>query len=561
MNISRGFFVAFSSLLGACVTGAEGTPAAMKAPEIAAGQESRPLLSEGNTLSQGGVYSRESSHLPRRHRLDDVERAKAREARRRLPKVDFKLTTASPVTADEALFAASWTTSSPTDQLFFGMNGPASKSFDGARLHTAANFYALTNLHSGGPPTLQWTAALAGDGLDGSAVMTSIDGTQVFTIDTTGTLSCFQGATGVTCSGWTNYVMPSCGGLNGTSGGVHGGSGWIDWASTGGSGDIYFGDACGFVQRVNGTTGALVWRIQPGAPDLVAAIEDGALVYNGIIYPTEISSFSTCSAIGEVAPCPGFAEGVSPSPWAVQAGTNVTYTTSYLYAVANDYAFEFSTEGALAQTASSPVYLDSGGDGNIMRSGPTVDGNAEATLYTSFNNDLLQISIPFGQVGAIPVLLSPFAELNSGSLENSSAPLAYAEPDEAEYIYAGDSAGFVERYDCAGAATGALVDGVTSANGGQPPATGSSYGSRITTDPLLDGATGNVYFGFTNPSGGGGLVQYPLGDGYQCPEGEILCTDANECGAGVSGDSCVTGTCCTDADCDGGTCQNNACAP
>jgi hypothetical protein len=77
---------------------------------------------------------------------------------------------------------------------------------------------------------------------------------------------------------------------------------------------------------------------------------------------------------------------------------------------------------------------------------------------------------------------------------------------------------------------------------------------------ILDVATGNVNFGYT-----GGIVAYPLAastgslDGYVCPTGQIFCSTASVCGAGGAGDECVTGNCCSSADCDGGVCQNNTC--
>lgn len=478
------------------------------------------------------------------------------------PKVDWNVTTGSPVTAAPAVYGAV-SSSSPTDKLFFAVNGTSGITGGASATASGSNVFALTNLYTA-TPTLLWSVSVSG-GVDRAAPVLSLDGTKVYFVDTGGTLHCYQtgvanpdgGANtgGAKCTGWTNYAS----GHN-----VHGSSPWIDYAGTG---DIYFGDDSAYVQRVNGTTGAPVWQMQPGPSGTYqGAFESSPVVIKGYIYigddlgqlfrltdstsgPTAGSStvaiFNTCSAIGTTAPCP------NGTAWAVRAGIGYDVTNDRVYAVANNYVFELqSTSGSFSPTSSSPKFLNTTSTGP-MYSAPVLD-HTNGYVYTSFGGKVFKIAYPFS--GSSTSNISSTA-LYSGT-NPSSYPLPYNYGSTINAVYAGDPSGYVERFDCLTQAGPLALDGVT--NGG---ADAGNYGTGIGTPPVLDYVTGDVNFGYS-----GGLVQYPLAVGsYGCPPSapKLCTTSPNNClstGGSYYGDACRG--CCSNSDCSGatpecvgGTCQ------
>ena len=282
----------------------------------------------------------------------------------------------------------------------------SSRSASAAALNK--NFFALTNLYTAAPPTLSWSVALTGGGVDGSSVALTNDGSKVYTLSTGGTLQCFitTGATkGQKCVSWTDYTA------GGGTCAAHNSGPWIDYlADQSQLGDLYFGDDCGFVQRVNGTTGTLVWRVQPGsAAAYRTKIESSPVVLNGYIYvgddfgqlfqltntaaaggPTSIAVFDACSVAGSSAPC--------AAAWAVR--TAISFDTTvfnplHVYAAVNDYVFEMRGDGVWAQTAASPKHLNSGATGP-MTSSPILDYTNGFFVYTGFGGNLYKITYPFG---------------------------------------------------------------------------------------------------------------------------------------------------------------------
>jgi hypothetical protein len=478
------------------------------------------------------------------------------------PLANWKITTGvgGPVTSPMAVVGGAWNegaTPSAYDMLFFATNGTANSGITGggsATTGTGKNFFFLYNLYTA-TPTVGSSFSLA-SGVDRTGIAVSLDGTKVFVLESGGSLRCYATgwtgtaapAAGATCVGWSVYKNTNCtAGLNGTTAGAVGSSPWVDYSSA--TQDIYFGDTCGYVNHVNGSSGAKVWSKLLGASGQQAAFESSPVILNGDLFigddmgqvfevtaatsssaPTaaNIHAFSTCSVVGDSAPCPGFSSSTA-STWAVRSPIAYDVNANNAYAATNDYVFELSATGTWGNTASSPVQLRSGGSGPMLAE-LTIDASYPY-IYTAFNNKVFKLGYPFS---ATPVVYSTALQ-NSGTTTEPSSPLPYN-----GYTYIGDSSGYMERFDCNGQAEAEKLDGVTSSD--------TPWGGAITTDMTLDYQTGNVLFGFsslsgTTPTGPGGVVQFPqttpLGSStsaYVCPAGWGLCTGS--CIGGV-GDSCM----------------------
>jgi hypothetical protein len=482
--------------------------------------------------------------------------------------VDWNITTGAPVTASPATYGPGWTTSSTSDVLYFAVNGNGSgKGISAGTSPTAANsnVFALTNLYTA-TPTLKWSTSVA-SGVNRNGITVSLDGSRVYVLDSGGHLYCFtaagSGTAAATCSNGSTGTFSTYSGGNA----VNGSSPWYDFNS----GDVYFGDDAGYVHRVNGTTGAVKWKFQPGpTTSYRTAIKSSPVVFNGFVYigddygqlfrildyatgsPTaatsDVAVFNTCSAIGSTAPCP------SAPAWAVRTSIAYDTTHSHVYAVANDYAFELNATGSWAQTSGSPKHLSSGGTGP-MQSSPVLDFT-NGFVYAAFNNKVFKITYPFAGSSSSGFYGTSMAHSNGGSTDVVDSPLPYN-----GVVYIGDSAGYTERFDCTTQAGTAALDGVTFNS-----TSGTAYGNLVNTSEILDWASGNVNFGYSTSGGGGGLVQYPLASSsYECPTGKTkLCTQSNgpsntcTSGSGTYGQACRA--CCTSADCSSGqACSNGTC--
>ncbi len=472
------------------------------------------------------------------------------------------VTTGSPVTASPAVYGATWVEgSSPSalDKLFFGVNGSSGitggvyTSTGAPTTATGANFFALTNLYAGsGSPVLAWSATLSSGGIDRTGISLSPDATKVYALDTSGVLHCLTTATGAACSTWSTYAAACA---------VHGSSPWVSYST----GDLYFGDDCGWAYHISGSTGTAIWKVQPGASaSFQTKFESSPVVVNGYVYigddygqlfrltdsgppvanTSTVAVFDVCSAIGQTAPCPnGFPSG--SGPWAIRAPIAFDTTGEHAYVVANDYVFELNGNGGnWAQTASSPKHLQSGVNGttNGPMSSSAVLDYTNKYLYAALNSRLFKIAYPFTGSATAGVYTAALAE-GTGTANPIADPLPYN-----SVTYVGDIAGYTERFDCTTSPGANAVDGVT-----------ANVGSSISASGVLDYSTGNVNFGVTTSSGGG-LMQWPLAvSAYTCPSGTKLCSSANSglasacvaAGGSNYGEACRA--CCTNADCSGAT--------
>jgi len=461
------------------------------------------------------------------------------------PITNWTVQTGGAVTSEAAVVGASWTAPTANDMLFFGVTAGSGTGVGitagASGTATAANVFGLRALYAT-PPTLAWSTAQVGGGEDRSAFAISLDGTEVFTLDTTGKLHCYltswsiagpETGGGGACGGFAVTANAACTtALNGTSLGVNGSAPWVDYAS----GDIFYGDNCGYLNSRNGQTGVQIWSTQIGLLNSthVAAFESSPVVVNGILYigddmgrlykvtgatsgtapvAASVTTFDACSAIAGTAPCAGFVvsgAGAAASPWGIRAAIGYDVTNGHAYAVSNDYVFELASTGTFGNTANSPKHLGSGGTGP-MYAAPTLD-TTNHYLYTEFNSTLYKLLTPFGATNGVYATL-----LANRTSDTRSSPLPYSGA-----VYIGDSSGVVERFECDTIAGAPALDGVTSSN-----ATSFTGGNAVTTAVGIDNKTGNILVGFSTVTGGvpggtGGIAQVP-----QTSATSYVCSAAN----------------------------------
>jgi hypothetical protein len=436
----------------------------------------------------------------------------------------------------------------------------------------SANLFGLNNLYAAtDSPVLVWAKSFPG-GFNRSSITTSLDGTLVYALDSTGILHCVKAADGTTCGSWTDYNSNCSSPLSGASAGASGSSPWVDYTA----GNIYFGDHCGYVHKVTSSgTAATNFPIQPGqSASFRAAFEASPVVLNGYIYigddlgqlwrinsttPSSNAYVTTCTLVGISAPCPDSGS----HPWAVRSSIAYDTNGNNVYAVADDYVFQLSGVGTnWTGPSSSPKHLSSGVNGTTngpMESGPVLDPTNNF-VYVAFNSKLFKITYPFTGTNSSGVYSTPLAN-GSGDQNPLTDVLTY---NNATYV--GDNAGYAERFDCATQPGSPMVDGVSTQVGGS--------GSSVSADGVLDYATGNVNYGLTT-SAGGALYQAPiaLGTGYVCPKvggvTGVVCNQTTGAAytcvgtSGNYGDAC--NQCCQTSDCTanglGGTCAAGVCTP
>jgi hypothetical protein len=400
-----------------------------------------------------------------------------------------------PVNADPALWVASVTMPTATDAVYF-----ANKTA------TGPNLFKLTNLYQTAP-TLAWSASVAG-GVDGSAIAFNLDGSKVYVLSAAGDLYCFEPNAGAMCAGWTAQFVS-------TGRAVSRSSPWVDY----GTGAVYYGDSGGYINKIDGNTGAPVWSGNTGSP-----VHDSPVVYNSYIYVgDDAGEFLRALDPGPTPPGPGNGSkyvlcGTPPCgpEWAVKAGASIDTTLGKLYINVAGTVFEFPVGAGTWQPSATQSLDTPGGSAQWSSLGLDVDN---LVLYSAYYNTLFKLPYPLGG-GAFPL-----GRIMAGAGADASFPRSGPLPWSGS-VYLGSGAGAAEQYGCLAANNSPDLLGLT-----------IKYGATVDTDPLIDYTTGNIYFGWDGGDGvHGGLVQITQQGGWGCGA-QSACATAG-CGMPVAG-SCT----------------------
>src|SRR5262249_48957006 len=148
----------------------------------------------------------------------------------------------------------------------------------------------------------------------------------------------------------------------------------VDYAT----GMIYFGDTDGFLDKVDGATGTLVWRLKLGTGK---KLHSAPLTQNGFVFigndageyfrvHDSGAGMPTAADVSSYPLCPG---GLPcPPEWELEAAAGGDLNTQTIYIPANGVVFEFPM-GAGAWQPSGSQSLNTPG-GAIVYSSPMVDG-------------------------------------------------------------------------------------------------------------------------------------------------------------------------------------------
>ena len=466
---------------------------------------------------------------------------------------NFTVTTGAPVVGALGIYAASFTSESASDEMFFGVQG----SGTGAGITSASvctgtcandNFFALTNIY-GGAPTLAWSTTVSSG--TSAAVAFSGTGSQLFVMSNGGTLYCFQAVGGSTCSGWTNPTISI------TGSGI---TPWVDSVTNA----VYVNDGNGNLYRFNATTGAQVWSVAytgvgskawPAESDNVVYLGDGIGRLWRIVDPNTGAAPTSISSAT-------LAGGNCTSTVSVDGSISLDTTANLAFIPYNGCMMTLPHYCATCTKTTGTWSVTSRGwsasvPNKTTQTWPTLDGS-----YAYW----ISADKPTGATPTSAVWKTPYstATVKGSNLVNSTgtgATVTAAPVVWAGNLYVGDESGYVEAFGCASSlssSTSFLAE--TNAQGG-----------AVNTPIVLDDSTGNIEYGFTNGTAGG-VAQFPLWESgaasaftWNCPSGMVAC--ANQlCGTGTNKVECVptgqcsTGTACSTVAAAGATIQVGAAA-
>jgi hypothetical protein len=462
-----------------------------------------------------------------------------------VPVRGWNVHTRSPVIGAAAVWGPSFFEESSTDQMFFGTTSDGlTTSADivgcNGQCEHAANFFAVTNLYpmlDGGnaQPTLSWSRNL--DGGMTADVALNFDGTKVFALSNSGTLYCMAAVDGSRCAGWSDFRVP--GNVVTTA------SPWVDSSTH--TNAAYLNDGAGTLYKVSATTGQLIWKFHfttsgssawPVEYDGIIYVGDGAGRLFRIVDPGASAPTQSASVALSAAHC------TSPAP--VDGSVSIDGRVSTVFLANQGCMFTFPHFTA-AGTAWSITAAGSTGStpSKTFRTWPTFDGTYVYWVITGQTSR----GTTEASVWKAPYNLSSMASsplVNPGTA--TAAPLIWNGS-----LYAGDQAGYVERFGCATSATPSasfaiMTSGVDHAY--TPGGTATSFGVSVNSPVVLNNATGDISFGYTSDTGGG-MIQYPQDVGtaaggsmeWGCPTGTIAC-DNQPCGVGAYQTKCVAAAVC-----------------
>jgi hypothetical protein len=458
---------------------------------------------------------------------------------------DWNVHTKAPVVAAAAVWGPSFYAESDTDQMFFGTNSSTTPGLVSnsdivgctAALCDTSNFFAVTKIYPligsmNAQPTLSWAKNIPG-GITAN-VMLNFNGSKVFAYSRSRVLYCYNASDGSTCATWSNYTVPT--------GNANTSTPWISHSSNA----IFINDGAGKLYKLNATTGALLWNYTFSASGSSASpvelegilyVGDGAgklwrIADPGVTAPT-VSASVTLTA----ANC--------TSPAAVDGSVSIDGTVSTVFLPNQGCMFTFphyATTGTWAIKAS-------GWTGSVpnktFQTWAALDGTYVYWVIPDY---------PTSSTANSAVWKAPYAltSVSSSLLKNpgavSATPLIWNGS-----VYAGDQAGYVERFGCASSSnsTTSFASMTTSVvNSVQTDAAAGAYGTTILSPVVLNNSAGDINFGYANGTAGG-MIQYPQNVGsasdsvlqWACPAGLIPC-DNQTCGVGAHSTKCVAPSAC-----------------
>jgi hypothetical protein len=461
---------------------------------------------------------------------------------------NFTIATTTPVVGAVAIYANSFSLPTSADQMFFGTTGSGGISSGVVGTCTGCttnNFFALNNLHNTSTgPNVSWSTTISGG--TSASVALSATGSQVYVLSDGGTLYCFEAANGANCTGDAGtWSSPS---ITIASGGAV-----TPWADTSNNA-VYVNDGLGNLYRFNATTGVQQWEYNysssgssalPVEAGLVIYLGDGAANLWRIVDPGT-GSAPTSSASVALSGKNGNCTGTTAIDGSVSIDTRANLVFRPWGGCG--YSFPYYCASGCTNTTGTWAVTQSGWTGSIpnnpFHTWPTIDGTyvywVIADLPTSYTNVSAVWKATYAY--ANPIQGTPL--INASSSEHGasigSAPLVYG-----GNLFVGDQSGYIEEFGCASSkasSTSFLAE--TNAQGG-----------KVNTPIVLDDATGNIEFGFTNGTGGG-VAQFPLWESspatnfdWNCPSGYVAC-DSQQCGTGPTSTQCVpTAECSTGIGC------------
>jgi len=465
---------------------------------------------------------------------------------------NFTITTTTKVVGAAAIFANSFTSPSSSDLMFFGTTGSGGISggvVGSCTGCTTNNFFALTNIHNASTgPNLAWAATISGGTSASSAL--SATGGQIYVLSDSGTLYCFETASGANCStsgdAGTTWVSPS---ITIAAGGAV--TPWVDSAA---NNAVYVNDGLGNLYRFNASTGAQVWKYNfTSSGSSALPVEVGLVIYIGdgsgnlwrIVDPGTGSAPTTAASIalsGKNGNCTGST--------AINGSVSIDTRASLVFLPWGGcgYSFPYYCASGCTNTTGSWGVTSSGWTGSVpdkpFYTWPTIDGTyvywVIADKPTSYTNVSAVWKATYAY--ANPIQGTPLINASSTTPGASvgSAPLVYG-----GNLFVGDQSGYIEEFGCA-SSKASSTDFLAETN---------AQGGTVNTPIVLDDATGNIEFGFTTSSGGG-VAQFPLWESspatnfnWNCPSGYVAC-DNQQCGTGPTSTECVpTAECSTGAAC------------
>ncbi|MBI4317444.1 MAG: hypothetical protein HY675_03055 [Chloroflexi bacterium] len=423
-------------------------------------------------------------------------------------KLDWNWTTNDPVNSTPALVMKNWPNQDATDQLFACTTGTSGTSF-----------YALDNLYAANP-NVAWSKSIGG--CAGSAVGVWIDGTRVVALSQDGKLWCWNAANGNRCGGWSadSYNLP--GGRTVSRSSPYVPVGYF----------VYFGDSGGYLNKVDTRTGTLVWEVELDtflpAPCTSGCnnfpIEGSPVVTGGFIYvgtdagaafrvvDTTVTPVSGDIAVDWLCPTPNSPGGCSPQFTVFNAPAVDVFGHKVFFFVGGRM-FDYPEDGS---PWNDTFQKDAGFGGEKAYSSPVVE-LFSLTLHVGYANRLLRI--PYPMSGTSSVFATKAYSAGPDSTYPRSTPVVFA-----GNVYMGTGAGFAERFGCLTPFRGPALNGVS-----------SDYGTAIDGGVVIDYATGNAIFGYTNGATGGlvqitqrqtwGCQNYKFWGGLGCGVGECKPSD------------------------------------
>jgi hypothetical protein len=480
-------FVALSCVAAACGGGPELDPQGITSGRVAVDTSFWRMSSKGGALERDNLGPWLAGHGRLGHLsptlLDQLAQPRPREV---VDTIELTSATApawvlpqqSEISTSAAVLVYGSTPNNNTDRVVIegsGTGGP------GDPLHYIG---VVSNMYTGTPTVLK-SPSIGGTGINGSALLSSIDGSLVFAVTGAGTVLAVRTSDGGVQ--WSAVV-----------GSVDWSTPWLDYATN----RLFVADLSGNVTCLNGTNGAQIWQTNLGTPLHGSPIVYSSVLWiggdNGNLYrlnpttgaqlgsPTNLC-YGACTANDQIW-SGGFIESVRNR---LLLGVNKRLIV-----------IDISSSGCTAASATCsfsafPIDTTSyASQAGRFQSTPFVSTIGSGSVFVAFDNRLWRINYNDGSVGGAFVLANTGhpTGLLSGSHATSpgyprSLPFVYN-----GNVYLGDGGGRMHRFHQNTLAQTADKSFVN------PGAVQSGTAPAIDSTALIDVYAGSIYFAVRNPN-------------------------------------------------------------